>query len=916
MDILNKNNRIAIKLALKKNRLSVLIYVITLLIGMLLTVLQYQNYRHSEEQRIQNRFELVFKETNAAIIDKVLTYKQVLRATQGLFYASDAVTREDFRRFYDRLKLDEYYPGILGLGYVPFIPAEALAQHEADVRAAGFPDYAVTPIGKRAVYSSILYLEPFEEVNLRAFGYDMYSELVRNQAMQYARDTGLAALSTSVALVQDESNAGQNGLLLYLPLYEEILSSEASAEIRRSALTAWVYAVFRVQDLVLPVINSANLLHSLTIYQGAQPDPGMLLFQSDNAALDIFQLQQSYPVGGQTWTFVASPDADFINQYQQTAPEWVLWIGVLLTLMIASLLALLTSSRNRAIAKAEAMTKSLQSSSQRLLMATQVAGIGVWEWDFNTDKLILDTELFALLKMQITPKQEISLKQWLALLPDKARYIFEQAVVDTVASGKRMDLQIKMLPEDKSSPLMMQLYAELNFDEAAKAKGLLGVCYDISAKWQYQRDLQETEARWKHALEGSNEGVWDWHIPDGTVLYSNRLVTMLGYEPGELSPYVSAWSDRIHPEDRQRVMQDIDKLLDSSEPNYMNEHRLRCKDGSWKWILGRGTVIEWDKQGNAIRAVGMHSDIDWRKHTELALRQSEERFREAFDTAPIGMALVATDGRWLEVNDSLCQMLGYHEDELLQMTFADITHPDDLAMDQQFVDKLIRHELNHYQMEKRYLKKNGDIIEVLLSVSVVHDETGQVEHFVSQVEDITARKAEQQHIQQLAFYDVLTGLPNRRLFEQRLSHGLMAAKRSARTMALMFIDLDYFKQVNDSYGHDAGDFVIHSAGQRMLKLLRNTDTLARFGGDEFVVLLEEVSDAESALKVAENLRQQMQAPIIFQGDTLTISLSIGIAVSTPAQPETAESLMKKADMALYEVKAAGRNGAKLYAAKN
>lgn len=916
MDILNKTPRIAIKLALKKNRFSVLIYVITLLIGMLLTVLQYQNYRHSEEQRIQNRFELVFKETNAAIIEKVLTYKQVLRATQGLFYAADAVSREDFRRFYDSLKLDEYYPGILGLGYVPFIPAQALAQHEGDVRAAGFPDYAVTPIGDRSFYSSILYLEPFEGVNLRAFGYDMYSEPVRNQAMQYARDTGLAALSTSVALVQDDSDASQNGLLLYLPLYEEILSSEASAEIRRSALNAWVYAVFRVQDLVLPVINSANLLHSLTIYQGEQPDPGMLLFQSDSAASDIFQLQQSYPVGGQTWTFVASPDADFINQYQQTAPEWVFWIGVLLTLMIASLLALLTSSRNRAIAKAEAMTKSLQSSSQRLLMATQVAGIGVWEWDFNTDKLILDTELFALLKMQITPKQEISLQQWLALLPDKAQQIFEQAVVDTVASGKRMDLQIKMLPEDKSSPLMMQLHAELNFDEKAKAKGLLGVCYDISAKWQYQRDLQETEARWKHALEGSNEGVWDWYIPDGTVLYSNRLVTMLGYEPGEFSPHVSAWSDRIHPEDRQRVMQDIEKLMDDSKPDYLNEHRLRCKDGSWKWILGRGTVIERDKQGNAIRAVGTHSDIDWRKHTELALRQSEERFREAFDTAPIGMALVATDGRCLEVNDSLCQMLGYHENELLQLTFADITHPDDLAMDQQFVDKLIRHELNHYQMEKRYLKKNGDIIEALLSVSVVHDETGQVEHFVSQVEDITARKAEQHHIQQLAFYDVLTGLPNRRLFEERLSHGLMAAKRSARTVALMFIDLDYFKQVNDSYGHDVGDFVIHSAGQRMLKLLRNTDTLARFGGDEFVVLLEEVSDAGSALKVAENLRQQMRAPIAFQDDTLAISLSIGIAVSSPDRPETAESLMKKADMALYEVKAAGRNGAKLYAAKN
>lgn len=905
-----------IKIALKLNHLSFLVYFLTLLTGMILTVVQYQNYRQSEEERIQSRFALIFNETNEAIIEKVLTYKQVLRATQGFFYASDNVSREQFKIFYQSLKLDKYYPGILGLGYVPFIEADSLVAHEAEVQATGFPEYKVKPSGEREYYSSILYLEPFEGSNLRAFGYDMFSEPVRNQAMQYARKTGSAALSAGVALVQDGARESQTGLLLYLPLYDPDLPVDASEEMRQAAFNAWVYAVFRVNDLVLPVITAGNSLHSLEIYQGTEHDASKLLFQSVNSKNLIFQLEKSYQIGGQEWTFVASPDDDFIAYYQGAAPKKVLWIGSLLTLLLAALLSSLITSRKRALVQAERMTKSLQQSSQRLILATQVAGIGVWEWDFNTNTLILDKNLFDLLEMDQTAQQEISLKQWLNLLPEKAQQIFEQAVVDTVVSGKRMDLQIKMLPEKNSSPVMVQLHAELHLDDMGNTKGLLGVCYDISDEWQHQRNLQETEARWKHALEGNGEGVWDWHIPDGRVLYSNRFVTMLGFEPDEFAPCLSECSDRIHPDDLQQVMDDIAKLLSGSQPNYHNEHRLQCKDGSWKWILARGSVIERDKQGNAIRVVGTHSDIDWRKHAELALRQSEERFRDAFDTAPIGMALVATDGRWLEVNDSLCEMLGYSESELLQKTFAEITHPDDLALDQYFVDKLLQCDLNHYKMEKRYICNNGDTVDVLLSVSAVHDEDGFVAYFVSQIEDITARKAEHNRVQQLAFYDALTGLPNRRLFEERFSHSLMALNRNSKTLALMFIDLDYFKQTNDEFGHDAGDYVLKTVGERILLQLRSTDTLARLGGDEFVVLLEDVNNAESALKIAENLRIQMQKPFTFNGDVLHVSLSIGIAVSSSDNKETPKTLMKKADIALYEVKAAGRNGVKLYREKH
>jgi diguanylate cyclase (GGDEF)-like protein/PAS domain S-box-containing protein len=443
---------------------------------------------------------------------------------------------------------------------------------------------------------------------------------------------------------------------------------------------------------------------------------------------------------------------------------------------------------------------------------------------------------------------------------------------------------------------------------------MIGICFDITESWLYQTQLEQTESRWKHALEGSGEGVWDWSIINDKVLFSEKLISMLGYTPDEFSPHISEWSDRIHPDDRQQVFSDIDALLDGSQPEYRNEHRMLCKDGSWKWILDRGTVIERDEQGNPLRAIGTHTDISGRKEIEITLRISEERFRNAFDTAAIGMALVGLDGSWLEANPACCEMLGYSEGELLQMTFMDVTHPEDLDLDQQFVAQLVAGEIDHYHMEKRYVRKNHQIIDVLLSVSVVHDINGELLHFVSQIEDITARKHEHELMRKLALYDALTGLPNRRLFDERINQAILGAKRNKHPLALMFIDVDHFKQINDTYGHDVGDQVIKRVAESMQLALRATDTLARFGGDEFVVLLNEVSSADAAVKVAEHLRNSLKNHLEFDTIRLLVTLSIGIAVYLPETNESALQLMKKADMALYDVKARGRDGVGLFQA--
>lgn len=295
-----------------------------------------------------------------------------------------------------------------------------------------------------------------------------------------------------------------------------------------------------------------------------------------------------------------------------------------------------------------------------------------------------------------------------------------------------------------------------------------------------------------------------------------------------------------------------------------------------------------------------------------ALMLSEEQFRKSFNTAAIGMALVGTDGSWLKVNEALCKMLGMNESYLLSRTFQHITHPDDLELDLELLTSLINGERDHYHMDKRYFHHDGHTLWVTLSVSIVRDAHQRPIHFVSQIEDITERKQHQDEMERMAFFDPLTSLPNRRLIMDRLSQTILRAERYQHTIALMFIDIDRFKWINDTYGHDIGDELLQYVGETVSKSIRRTDTLGRQGGDEFVLILGEIDHPDTVLRIASNIHQSFNALVHLHDQSLKITLSLGIAIRNPVDKLTSQILMKQADIALYEVKASGRNGYKLY----
>ena len=303
----------------------------------------------------------------------------------------------------------------------------------------------------------------------------------------------------------------------------------------------------------------------------------------------------------------------------------------------------------------------------------------------------------------------------------------------------------------------------------------------------FKEELQDAESRWRLALEGAGDGVWDWSVSDGAVKFSKRWKEMLGHAEDEISDNFDEWSKRIHADDLSRAMEDVQAYLSGKADTQANEYRMQCKDGSYKWILTRGMVVDRDSDNRVSRVVGTHTDITVRKLNEESARKSDE--------------------------------------------------------------ETIQHQAN---------------------------------------------------------FDSLTQLPNRRLFHDRLEQEIKKAGRNSLPIALMLIDLDHFKDVNDTLGHDMGDILLIEVAQRLKNCVRGADTVARLGGDEFTVILSEQRDPGGTERVAEKILHQLSKSFQLHDNVTYISASIGITLY-PEDSIDIEALLKNADQAMYAAKHQGRN---------
>ena len=312
-----------------------------------------------------------------------------------------------------------------------------------------------------------------------------------------------------------------------------------------------------------------------------------------------------------------------------------------------------------------------------------------------------------------------------------------------------------------------------------------------------------------------------------------------------------------------------------------------------------------------------------RRQREKAVHEMEQSvalFEGAFRFAAIGMAIVSPDGRWLRVNKALCRLVGYSEEALLKIDFQTITHPEDLDTDMDHVQALLDGKKNSYWMKKRYFHSDGHIVWVLLAVSIVRHRDGTPRYFLSQIEDITARVLAEtalleqrdelaqlnQELADLARTDPLTGLNNRMVLMEFLRQAHASSLRTREPLSAVFMDVDFFKEFNDQYGHGEGDTALQAVAEALQGVTRGSDMLARYGGEEFVALLPGAG-INQAQAVADRFRTAVSG---IEGLPREVHLSVGVATLVPNDPEetpTADALLSAADQALYAAKEQGRN---------
>ncbi len=288
------------------------------------------------------------------------------------------------------------------------------------------------------------------------------------------------------------------------------------------------------------------------------------------------------------------------------------------------------------------------------------------------------------------------------------------------------------------------------------------------------------------------------------------------------------------------------------------------------------------------------------------LRESEDRYSSTMELAAIGIAHVDDTGRFIYANPQLCEMLGYTEEQLVALTVKQISHPGDVSVTDELRLKLRAGSIKSFKMEKRYLRKDGSPVWVGLTIASKRDRTGRCLYDISIVEDISARKRAEERIHYLATHDGLTGLPNRAMFSQLLNLAIETARRYDRKFAVLFIDLDRFKVINDTLGHEAGDVLLREMAARLKECLRASDVVARLGGDEFVVLIQEIREASQVSAAARTILSTVMKPVMILGQECRVTASVGVCMH-PEEGQDDQAVMKNADMAMYLAKEEGKN---------
>lgn len=467
---------------------------------------------------------------------------------------------------------------------------------------------------------------------------------------------------------------------------------------------------------------------------------------------------------------------------------------------------------------------------------------------------------------------------------------------------------------------------------------------------------EELNAALRHLsshIHNSPLAVVQWDHALRTVSWSDRAEELFGWSAERMLGLALGDAGLVHDDDVGPVLENMRQLLQRRGVRNVCHSRSIHRDGRLVHCAWHNSIL-FAEDGAPISILSLIQDVTAQRDAEDALRASEATLRTTFEMAPVGIGHVSLDGAWLHANPRLCRILGYEAAELQRLTFQQMTHPDDLASNLALLRELMEGRRDTCCMEKRYLRKNGEVVWGAITVSVNRHPDGSPAYLIKVIEDIQARKqaelalqryqeelesrvqqrtrelqhsnavlasevqqrlhaesvlrASERKLHALARMDALTELPNRRHFNEKLDEAIRRSGRTGQLVGLMFLDVDHFKRINDTLGHGGGDAVLKEFARRLAGAVRATDSVCRLAGDEFTIILENLAAPAEARLVAAKILEAVRRPFDVDGVLLAVSTSIGIACMG-AGSQQAQSLARRADEALYKAKELGRNQA-------
>lgn len=614
-------------------------------------VLSWRVVRINGQERFNREEALVISE----LTGRLTAYETILRSAAGLVDAAPALDRATWRRFVSGLQIQDHYPGIRGLGYSVLVPPAGLDAHTASIRREGYPDYILWPEGPRDLYSAIIFIEPFDWRNQRAFGYDMLSEPVRRAAMEQARDSGQPILSGMVKLVQETQKDVQRGFLIYMPVYRPG-ADLSSIERRREALTGFVYCPLRAEDFIRGTLGERFRHLAIRVYSGAAPHEDSLLYDSaaphDDALqaaspLEVYASQAVIPVGQKTWLVQIRSTPEFLPITDRLRPAGILILGCAGTLIVFFLarsiarqndhLSFLSRQLEDRLEESEKRYRSLFFGTSAVLLLIDPQDGRIIEGNQAAhDFYGYDAEQFkTLVTADITEHEGPHCHLATGATQDRAADGFY--AVHRLASGETRDVEVH----------------PGSFSHAGRVFTYFMI-HDVSERQRIELSLQASEKRYRCVMEATGEGLWDWDIESDTVSHNGRWLEMLGCDDALLEHPASAFLELVFDMDRERVRAGIREALNSGI-DYAEEFRMVRGDGALIWVSDRGKVVERTPEGRATRMIGALDDITERKLAEAGRLESEALLRTAIEVIGEPLVIYDQDDRLAYCNEEFRQ---------------------------------------------------------------------------------------------------------------------------------------------------------------------------------------------------------------------------------------------------------------------